>query len=112
MKIKKLTLQNKNSNTPRISIILTYELKMRNKEVLLGMLSARAERAEKQLLREFSEESVLPVICKLRNVIQTIQCPIHEKNIAIFISPYTEKVYYFTPSHLEKYKLPVLVQRP
>ena len=98
-------------NNPRISIVLPYEMKMKNETVLFNLLSTRADKAERELLSNFPEEKVAPVIKKLRKVIKTVKCPSCEKNIAIFISPCTEKVYYFTPSHLEKYKLPALIKK-
>lgn len=107
---KNLQLPDSNQKIPQISLILRYELKMKNKPDLFNLLMMRADRAEKELLNNFPKEKVEPVIQKLRKVIKEVDCPPNGKNIAIFISPSTEKVYYFTPSHLEKFKLPVLIK--
>ncbi len=100
-----------NQNIPRISLILPYEFKMKKKPALFELLMKKARTAENELRSNFREEKVAPVINKLRKVIKTVKCPANGKNIAIFISPFAEKVYYFTPSHLERYKLPVLIKQ-
>jgi hypothetical protein len=43
-------------------------------------------------------------------MIESVRCPGKGKTLAIFISPFAEKVYYFSPSHLEDYKLPDTVE--
>ena len=91
--------------TPRISLILPYELKMKNKPGLYHLLTDRAEEVEMELLRKYPRERVVPVMAKLRKVIKTVQCPVHEKTVGIFVSPVAEKIYYFSPSHLEGYRL-------
>ena len=98
----------KTKDMPRISLVLPFELKMKNKQALYELLEKQADRAEQELCTNFSQDKVEPVMNKLRKLIKTIECPSNDKNIAIFISPFAEKVYYFTPSNLDKYKLPVL----
>ena len=88
---------------PRISLILPYELKMKNETTFNQLLTMRADESEKELLREFPEEKVSPVIEKLRNLIKEIHCPANGKSIGIFVSPVTEKVYYFSPTQLDNY---------
>ncbi len=101
----------KNKDMPRISLVLPFELKMKNKQALYNLLKKHADIAEQELCTNFPQDKVEPVISKLRKVIKTIECPSNGKNIAIFISPSAEKVYYFTPSNLDKYKLPVLSKK-
>jgi len=105
-----LQFAKENQSMPRISLILPYELKMKKKEALFNLLAARADMVEKELLAEFPAGKVALVVKKFRKIIKTVNCPAKEKNIAIFISPVAEKVYYFSPSHLEKYRVPVLVK--
>ncbi|MDE3183974.1 MAG: hypothetical protein KGM16_11200 [Bacteroidota bacterium] len=105
-----LEFTDENQSIPRISLILPYEMKMKKKEALLKLLENRADMVEKELLAKFPAEKVALVLKKFRKIIKTVNCPVKEKNIAIFISPVAEKVYYFSPSYLEKYRVPVLVK--
>lgn len=100
--------QNDELNVPRVSLVIPYEVKMKSKAAFLALLTNHADKAEIELLAHFPEEQVAPVMKKLRKVIKTIQCPPPGKNLAVFVSACAEKVYYFSPSKLEKYKLPVL----
>ena len=95
---------------PCISLILPYESWLKNKSHFYNLLASKADDIEKDLLNNFPEEMVASLITQLRNIIKTLQCPASEKSIGIFISPVAEKVYFFTPSHLEDYKLAVLVE--
>jgi len=99
-------IANERETMPRISLIIEYELKMKDKKGLFNILKAKADEVEKELLRDYSEERVTRVIKKLRKVVNKVKCPPNGKNMGIFVSPVAEKVYYFTPSHLEKYRLP------
>ena len=95
---------------PCITVIIPYEWKMKNKTHLDSLLTLKADETEKKLLNDYPRQTVLPLINKLRNIIKTVRCPSEGKTIAIFISPSSEKVYYFSPSHLEDYKLPDTVE--
>jgi hypothetical protein len=92
--------------TPRITLIIPYEEKMTNKTHFDSLLRLKADEAEKELLSVYPRETVLPLINKLRNILKTVQCAGQGKTIGIFVSPSAEKVYYFSPSHLEDFKLP------
>jgi hypothetical protein len=95
---------------PRITVIIPYKWKMKNKTYLDSLLRLKADETEKELLNDYPRETVLPLVNKLRNIIKSVRCPGEGKTIAIFISPSSEKVYYFSPSHLEDYKLPDTVE--
>ena len=99
-------IANEKETMPRISLILEYELKMKDKNGLFNILKAKADQVEKELLKDYSEERVTLVIKKLRKVLNSVKCPPNGKNMGIFVSPIADKVYYFTPSHLEKFRLP------
>ena len=82
-------------HNPRISIIIKFEPKMKNPDVLKNILAHRAKEAEVELLNEYPEEMVKPVMLKLRNVMKSIKNDSH-KSFAIFVCPVSEKVIYFT----------------
>ena len=95
---------------PCITLIIPYEGKMKNKTHLDSVLSLKSDEIEKELLNDYPMETVSPLVNKLRTTLKTVRCAGQGKTIAIFVSPYTEKVYYFSPSHLEDFKLPSLVK--
>lgn len=95
---------------PCISLILPYQSGLKNKARFYNLLTSKADQIEKELLNNYPEGIVASLINQLRNTIKILQCPASEKSIGIFISPLAEKVYFFTPSHLENYKLTVLVK--
>jgi hypothetical protein len=89
---------------PRISIIIPFEPRMNKKSELLNVLWSAADKAVTELKENFPEEKAMPVIIKLRRLIEGIHYEEHNKSIAIFVSPVTEKVYYFTYNNfLENY---------
>lgn len=83
---------------PRVSLILPFELKMTKEPCLFDLLTVAADKAEKELNTQYPKERVIPVIIKLRKLISGIQCRQDKKSMCIFVSPLTEKVYYFTPT--------------
>ena len=97
---------------PRISLIIPYEVRMKNQKYLHNLLTSKAAEIEQELLNDYTAEIAADLITKLRNTIKSVHSDTHEKSIGIFVSPVAEKVYYFSPSHLEDYKAPVLVQSP
>jgi len=82
-------------HNPRVSICIHFEPKMKNKLVLQKVLADRAKDAEVELLNQYPEELVKPVVEKLQNVIKGIQNET-DQSIAIFVCPVSEKVMYFT----------------
>lgn len=90
---------------PRISVVLPFNQKMKKQPELVAILTAEADKIEKKLLINFPEVKVEPVVKKLGNLITRIHSTPNGKSVGIFISSLTEKVYYFSPSHLEDYKL-------
>ena len=111
-KIDYTEITNSEESFPRISLIIPFDRKMRSQPDLFNLLTAAADKTEKELMIDYPEESILPVIKKLRCLIKSMVSIPDEKSIGIFVSPLTEKVYYFTPSNPSKdYFPPVLVQR-
>ena len=83
---------------PHISLIIPFEPAMAHPRSLLKILSAAAEKTETDLLKKYSKEEALPLINVLREVIQDIKCSPNEKTLAIMISQFGRKIYYFTPT--------------
>lgn len=102
---------NEEKKSPRISVVLPYHAKMKEKSGLQDLLLKEADKAETELLCHFSKDEVGPLISKLRSLVPAVTCPAEGKSLAIFISDSAEKIYYYSPSRLDKYKLPVLVHR-
>jgi hypothetical protein len=92
---------------PRVSIILPFELKMNHKKGLLDLLTLSTNKAEKELRLTYPEERITPVIKKLRRLIAGIHCPPNNQSICIFVSPLTEKVYFFTGTRALKNNQPL-----
>jgi hypothetical protein len=95
---------------PCITLIIPYESKLKNKTHLDSLLRLKADETEKELLNCYPMETVSPLVSKLRNMLKTVHCAGQGKTIGIFVSPSSEKVYYFSPSHLEDFRLPRLVK--
>jgi hypothetical protein len=96
---------------PNISLILPYDSKMKKQPELFNFMTNEADKIEEELLIKYPKEKVVPVVNKLRHLIKGMHCRSDGKTVGIFVSPFAEKIYYFTPSHLEDHTLPVLVQR-
>lgn len=113
MNKEKPGLRESNGSTtmPCISVIVPYQPKLKKKNVLDDLLTMQANMEEKELLNNFPPEMVSLVIKKFRTMIATIDCPPNGKTIGIFVSPFAEKVYYFSPSHLEEFKLPYNIHK-
>jgi hypothetical protein len=111
-KIDYIKIPSDEEGLPRISLIVPFDPKMRSQLGLFNLLTAAADKTERELMVNYPEEKVKPVIKKLRRLITNMVCRPLEKSIGIFVSPLTEKVYYFTPTSFSKnYFLPVLIQR-
>ena len=83
---------------PHISLIIPFEPAMAHPRSLSKILSETMEKTEADLLKKYSKEEAVPLIDVLREVIQDIKCSPNEKTLAIMISPFGRKIYYFTPT--------------
>ena len=93
-------------NFPHISIIIPFNPKIKNKSHLEEVLKSYVLQTEKDLLRKYDPEMVIPLIHKLKLLIAKIDDPGH-KSIALFISKSTEKLVYFNESNfLESHPYP------
>lgn len=116
---KKLTVKNNklpdemlsdSKNLPRVSLIIPFRHEMTKQPGLVKLLVSAANKVEQSLMIKYSVERVIPVMKKLRHLIKDVKCRKDEKTLAIFVSPLSEKIYYFTPSKALRY-LPVLVKK-
>lgn len=82
-------------HNPRISIFIRFEPNMKNPGVFESILAHHANQSETELLKQYPEEMVKPVMKKLRNVMKGIKNDAHQ-SLAIFVCPVSEKVIYFT----------------
>ena len=85
---------------PRVSLVLPFEKEMVKKEGLYKLLTEAADKLEIDLLKDYPEKKVGLVMNRLRNLIPGVKCPKREMSVCIFVSPITEKVYYFTNTTL------------
>lgn len=97
-------------NLPHVSLIMPFQREMAKQISLTKLLAFAANKVEKNLMIKYSVERVIPVMEKLRHIIKGVKCRKDEKTLAIFVSPLSEKIYYFTPSKTAFNYLPVLVQ--
>jgi hypothetical protein len=75
---------------------------MKKQAGLFNLLTLAADKTEKELMVNYSKERVIPVIKRLRHLIKSMSCKPDQKTIGLFVSPHSEKLYYFTPSYPTK----------
>lgn len=79
---------------PCISLIMPFEPKMGLKADLAHKLKMASDKIENELMANYPDDKVKPVLKKLKTVINELNYNTHKKSIAIFVSPLIEKVYY------------------
>lgn len=79
---------------PSISLIMPFETKINLKTELTHKLKIATDKIENELLEDYQEDKAMPVLKKLRQLIEELDYNTHRKSIAIFVSPLIEKVYY------------------
>lgn len=84
---------------PLVSLVLPFELKMNKQASLTKMLTLAADEEEKKLGAEYPKELVVPVIKKLRHLIEGIPCGKENMSMCLVVSALSEKVYYFSPTN-------------
>lgn len=87
---------------PRYSLIIPFSPAMRNPKLLLSLLTSAGERAENDILLKYSKEEATPLINMLRDALREVANIPEEKTLAIFVSQFSKKVYYFTPTKNDK----------
>jgi hypothetical protein len=79
---------------PAVSIILPFEPVMSLKTELEYKLKLAVQKVESRLLKDYTMDKALPVILKLKSLVQHISFNTHKKSIAIFVSPLIGKIFY------------------
>jgi hypothetical protein len=79
---------------PSVSIIIPFEPHIRAKNDLAFQLKKALSDVEKQLYKEYTSDRALPVIIKLHKLLAGINYNNFKKSIAIFASPFVEKIIY------------------
>jgi hypothetical protein len=87
---------------PAVSLIMPFHPVMASKRDLEYQLKRAMERIESQLLGQYTRDRAIPVLEKLRKIINTLNYNTHKKSVAIFASPLIEKVYYLDVAVEEK----------
>ena len=103
-------MPNVEASVPRVSLIIPFEAKMKKQPELFNLLSAPTDKIERDLRKVYPEERALPVIKKLRHLMEGISSVQEGKSIVIFVSPMVEKLYFVTATdHPQDYHHHVLV---
>ncbi len=79
---------------PAVSVIMPFEPKMSLKTELTHSLDLAADKIERELLENYSDEMSMLVMRKLKSIIKTLNFDTYKKSIAIYVSPVFEKVLY------------------
>lgn len=87
---------------PHYSMIIPFSPAMRNPKLLLSLLTSAGEGAEENILRKYSKEEAIPLINTLRDALRGVANVPEEKTLAIFVTQFSKKVYYFTPTKNDK----------
>ena len=87
---------------PAISIVMPFTPVITLKKNLEFSLKNVMGKVEAMLTTYYTVEKAIPVILKLRNLINNLNYNTHKKSVAIFVSPVAEKVYYFGVEMEEK----------
>ena len=82
------------SSYPSVSIIMSFEPKMKSKSELSFSLNKAILKAELELLEKFQLEIATLVIQKLKGVLKDLNYSTHKKSIAVYVSPVFEKILY------------------
>lgn len=96
------TIAEASQDAPAVSIIMLFEPMMTPKGELELKLKHAAEKAETELMANYSFDRAMPIIAKLRLLLLHLNYYTNKKSIVIFVSPYTEQVYYLDVDVEEK----------
>jgi hypothetical protein len=79
---------------PSVSIILPFEPKMGGKAEIMQQLKCAVDKVEREIKQTYNNDLSAVVLQKLRTVIRNLNFSTYKKSIAIYISPFFEKVLY------------------
>jgi hypothetical protein len=87
---------------PAVSLIMPFHPVMASKRDLEYQCKRAMEKIESQLMEQYPRDRAIPVLEKIRRLINTLNYNTHKKSVAIFASPLIEKVYYLEVAVEEK----------
>jgi len=79
---------------PAVSLIMPFHPVMTSKRDLEYQLKRAMKKIESQLMEQYPRDRAIPVLEKMRRMINALNYNTHKKSVAIFASPLTEKTYY------------------
>ena len=94
---------------PHVSLIMPFSHAMENSQDLFKQLTSAVDNAEKELMIKYSQEQAILLIKKLHETIRDVKCSSNGKTLDIFVSLFSKKIYYFTPTKIN-FMPPVLVR--
>ena len=87
-----LTVQKKEQ--PRVTMLLPFEPKMIPKGELDQRIKAALGKGERQLLASHPAEEALPILARMRHLLNGLNYSTHKRSIVAFASPDVEKLIY------------------
>jgi hypothetical protein len=79
---------------PEVSVILPFEPAISLRSELQHQLKIMVDKVESELMANYPDEKAMPVIAKLKNLVNGLHLNTSKKGVAIFVSPILEKVFY------------------
>ena len=87
---------------PSVSIIMPFEPRIALQTEATHKLKTLCDKIERQLLENYSESTAIPVIEKLRELVDGLDFSKAKKSLAIFVSPIVQKVFYLDIAPAER----------
>lgn len=85
---------------PHFSLIIPFSPVMVNSKLLFNLLKTAVDNAEREIKVLYTLEQSLPLIKGLRDLIKDVKCIPKEKTLAMFVSSFSKKTYFFTPTKM------------
>ena len=85
-------------NSPHTSLIVPFTEEMRKRGGLLKLLASATDKAGKELMIKYPKDQATLLINQLREAIEEVTAIPNEKTLAIFVSRFAKKIYFFTPT--------------
>ena len=84
--------------SPHTSLIVPFSEEMRKQGGLLRLLTSATDKAAKELMIKYPKDQATLLINKLRKATEEVTAIPNEKTLAIFVSRFAKKIYFFTPT--------------
>jgi hypothetical protein len=79
---------------PAVTIVMPFEPKMQSKEIITKALRKVLDKVEEELLENYCDDMGMLVLQKLKTVVNHLNFSTFKKSVAIYISPFFEKLLY------------------